>query len=336
MDSLTHIAIGAVIGEAFAGKTIGKRAMLVGAVFQSIPDIDFVAAFFLSPTANLIAHRGFTHSLLFGAIMTFAIAFAFARWKHFKSVPFRQWVFFSGLEILVHLLLDACNAYGVGWFEPFSQDRIAFNLIFVADPFYSVGLGIAFISLWALPSGHTFRARWVEFGLLISSCYLCLNIINKNIVGTALEKTLASKQIDHTRYFTAPTAFNNLLWYCVVESDLGYHIGYRSVFDESESIKLTFFPRNRELLSSIEEDEELGNLLQFSKGYYTVEKTNDALVFNDLRFGLVAGWEGDKNEFAFHYFLQQPGKNMLVVQRGRFAEWNISTMKSMAHRISSE
>ena len=336
MDSLTHIAIGAVIGEACAGKAIGKRAMLIGAVLQSIPDIDFVAAFFLSPTANLIAHRGLTHSLLFGVIVTFTIGYFFGRWKRFQSLSFKQWLTFAGIEIFIHLLLDACNAYGVGWFEPFSQDRIAFNLIFVADPFYSVWLGIAFIMLWVLPSGHQFRPRWVEFGLLISSCYLCLNIINKNVVSTELKKTLASKKVDHNRFFTTPTAFNNLLWYCVVESDSGYHIGYRSVFDESESIKLTYFPRKRELLSGIEEDDELGNLLQFSQGYYTVEKTTDALVFNDLRFGLVAGWEGNKNEFTFHYFLQRPGKNILVVQRGRFAEWNFRTMKSMAQRINGE
>ena len=151
-----------------------------------------------------------------------------------------------------------------------------------------------------------------------------------------LEKTLHAVHIQYGNYFTTPTAFNNLLWYCVTESDSGYHIGYSSIFDRSALISLTYFPRNRWLLNGIDEDEELGNLLQFSRGYYTVEKDIDALVFNDLRFGRIAGWEKSETKFVFHYYLQQPGKNMLVVQRGRFAEWNMHTMESMAHRIRGE
>src|SRR5688572_17946684 len=54
MDSLTHIAIGAIIGKACAGKSLGKKSMLLGAAFQSIPDIDFIGSFFLSPTENLL------------------------------------------------------------------------------------------------------------------------------------------------------------------------------------------------------------------------------------------------------------------------------------------
>jgi len=243
---------------------------------------------------------------------------------------------FIGTEIFIHLVLDACNAYGVGWFEPFNHDRIAFNIIFVADPFYSVWLGVACIFLWALPQGHRHRMRWVELSLLVSSCYLGLSAINKIVVTRNLTKTLATENIEYKRYFTTPTAFNNLLWYCVVESDSGYHIGYRSIFDDRESISLTYFPRKRWLLNGVEEDQELSDLLRFSKGYYTVERASDALVFNDLRFGLVAGWEKEKSEFAFHYFLQRPGKNLLVVQRGRFAEWNLHTLRSMAQRIRGE
>lgn len=31
MDSLTHIALGAVIGEVYAGKALGRKAMIIGA-----------------------------------------------------------------------------------------------------------------------------------------------------------------------------------------------------------------------------------------------------------------------------------------------------------------
>jgi inner membrane protein len=330
MDSITHIAIGAIVGEACAGKSLGKKAMLIGAALQSIPDIDFVAAFFLSPTANLVAHRGITHSLLFGLVVTLGLSLLLNRKK---ILTFNQLLLFIGIEISIHLLLDACNAYGVGWFEPFINYRISFNFIFVADPFYSMWLGAAAIALLVLPSGHKLRMTWVKFSLLASSLYLCVSIGNKILVNKSFEKTLNHKNISTIRSFTTPTAFNNLLWYCVAESDSGYHIGYRSVFDRSEQIELSYFPRQRGLLNGLEDEEELVDLLQFSNGFYTVEKEKDILIFNDLRFGRVGGWERPKTEFAFHYYLQQPGKNMLVIQRGRFAEWNPQTLRSLFVRI---
>ena len=38
MDSLTHIVLGAAIGEAVLGKKIGRIAMLWGALADTIPD----------------------------------------------------------------------------------------------------------------------------------------------------------------------------------------------------------------------------------------------------------------------------------------------------------
>jgi inner membrane protein len=58
MDSLTHIALGACTGQLILGRQFGKRAMLLGAVAQSVPDVDFIAALWMSPSGNLLAHRG--------------------------------------------------------------------------------------------------------------------------------------------------------------------------------------------------------------------------------------------------------------------------------------
>jgi membrane-bound metal-dependent hydrolase YbcI (DUF457 family) len=43
--------------------------MFLGAVAQSVPDIDFIASFWTSTSENLLAHRGFTHSILFTLLM---------------------------------------------------------------------------------------------------------------------------------------------------------------------------------------------------------------------------------------------------------------------------
>lgn len=40
---------------------------------------------------------------------------------------------------MLHLLLDALNVYGTGWWEPFSHHRVSGNLLFVADRGFYVG-----------------------------------------------------------------------------------------------------------------------------------------------------------------------------------------------------
>ena len=53
------------------------------------------------------------------------------------------------------------------------------------------------------------------------------------------------------------------------------------------------------------------------------------MTFNDQRFGQIAGWKKLETKFAFQYHLQDSQKNRVVVQRGRFAEVHIATMKSL-------
>ena len=46
------------MGEAFAGRTVGRKAMMWGICAQSIPDIDFIASTWLDTPSSLLAHRG--------------------------------------------------------------------------------------------------------------------------------------------------------------------------------------------------------------------------------------------------------------------------------------
>ncbi|HEY6901521.1 MAG TPA: metal-dependent hydrolase, partial [Puia sp.] len=65
MDSITHIVLGATVGEALAGRKLGKRAMLLGAIANSFPDIDFIGSFWMGTARDVWTHRGITHSILF-------------------------------------------------------------------------------------------------------------------------------------------------------------------------------------------------------------------------------------------------------------------------------
>jgi inner membrane protein len=335
MDSLTHLAIGACMGEAFAGRTLGKKAMLWGALAQSIPDIDFITALWMDTPSQLLAHRGFTHSFLFCLIMAILLALAAEKLHRPHNIRTGRWFLFFGGAIFIHIFLDAFNNYGVGWFEPFSHARLSFNAIYVADPFLSVFPAIGCAGLIALSRWNPKRSRWWKTAFWGMSIYLGFCLYNKYKIDKEVRKSLQQQQISYSRFMTTPAPLQNWLWYLVAETDSGFRVGFHSLFDTAQTIPLQYFPRNEALLSPVHNSETLQRLRRFSQGYYTAEKWSDTLVFNDLRFGQMLGWENPRGRFVFHYFLHRSADNSLVVQRGRFNGWNTQTVLNLLKRISA-
>ena len=333
MDSLTHIALGACIGEAFFEKGFGKKAMIWGALAQSIPDIDFIASAWLTTSENLLAHRGFTHSILFALLIIPIFALVADKIHKPHNIPFRTWLLFFATEIFLHLFIDAFNNYGIGWFEPFSHGRYSFNIIYFADPFFSFCPGLAFLMLVLLHRFHPQRSFWWKFGVVIPFIYLGYCTMNKLQIDKDVKEIFVQQDIPHSRYFTTPAPLQNWLWYVVAGNDTGYYVGFRSVFDSKKQIDFEYFPRNDSLLKSVADHENVQKLIRFSQQFYTVEMRNDTLLFNDLRFGQIIGWEDPTEKFVFHYFLQHPDDNTLVVQRGRFARWDMDAAKALWTRI---
>lgn len=322
------------MGEAFAGKQLGKKAMLWGAMAQSIPDIDFLASFWMDTSSNLLAHRGFTHSFLFCFIAGLLLALLAERWHRPHNIKFFKWFLFFVSLIFIHDFIDAFNNYGVGWFEPFSHKRISFNAIYVADPFFSIWPGIALFALLILKYRNSQQKKiWWRLGLGLSTLYLLYCLLNKVIIDGEVRRILREKEISYTRYLTTPAPLQNWLWYVVAGDDKGYHVGFRSIFDSSGTMEFQYFPRNDSLLHPIIDHSDLQNLIRFSQGFYTVEHHGDSLVLNDLRFGQIVGWHDPKGKFVFHYYLTHPDNNELVVQRGRFEGWNIKTAKALIERV---
>lgn len=322
------------MGEAFAGRKLGKKAMLWGALAQSIPDIDFVAGFWMDTASELLAHRGFTHSILFVLIIAPFLALLAERFHRPHDLSLKQWILFFFFVLFGHLFFDAFNNYGTGWWEPFSHKRISFHMLYVADPFFSVWSGIAFIMLLFRKQSYEQRAVWWKFAFIMTA--LCMGYcgINKVRIDRAARAQLAEQNIRYTRYFTTPAPLQNWLWFVVAGNDSGYYTGFRSVFEPASSpLHLEYFPRRDSLLKPISDHEDLQKLIRFSQGFYTAEQWGDTLVFNDLRFGQIIGWKEQRQRFVFHYFLSHPTDNELVVQRGRFAGWDWDVFVALVKRI---
>ncbi len=333
MDSLTHIAIGACAGEIIAGKQLGKKAILIGAIAQSIPDIDIVASNFLSPAADLLAHRGFTHSLLFMVLLSPMLGYCSGRVFGKYNISFSKWTLIWGIQIAIHLFLDCFNVYGTGLFEPFSHYRVSFNTVFVLDPLFSIWPVIALVVLVMLKSGNKARKKTIVTALTLSTIYLAYSVVVKLYIRRETGKMFQQQHIPTSSIFTTTTLLNNILWYAVGENDSGFYVGYRSLLDKTDTMQLRYVYKNDTLLNGLTRKDDLNYLIRFSQGYYAISRSHDTVLFHDLRFGEIAGRHEANPKFAFYYYLSPGGDNRLLIQRGRIAKWNGDLLKAFIRRI---
>jgi inner membrane protein len=123
MDSLTQIILGAACGEVVAGKKLGNRAMLWGAVGGTIPDLDVIASAFCDEITATSFHRGFMHSFLFAALMPWILA-RFVQWFYGDEVYRRQGYKLSFM--VIWLLLYTGAAFGINMIPKVLNGNLSF------------------------------------------------------------------------------------------------------------------------------------------------------------------------------------------------------------------
>ncbi|WP_126973706.1 metal-dependent hydrolase [Gynurincola endophyticus] len=333
MDSLTHIVLGACVGEVVAGKKLGKKALAWGALMNSLPDFDFVLSFFLNPTKDLLAHRGITHSLFFVAIATPLLAWIASRIHRHSPMRFKDFLWFFGLEIFLHIFLDTFNVYGTGWWEPFLTVRWSWDFLFVADPLFTIGLLVVALMLVFKSIHHPKRKKWALIAITVSVCYTAWGGVNKYLIDTRVQAQAKRNGIEVLRYFSTPTALNHQLFYCLLQARDGIYITYRSVWDGNRDTYFSYYHQNKELAAQIIDQEALRDLKIFSQDWYALKKDSIGIQFQDMRFGQILGWEYQPAEFIFYYYIDEPEANALVVQRGRVKGWNREVLKRYLYRI---
>ncbi|HET6228406.1 MAG TPA: metal-dependent hydrolase [Bacteroidia bacterium] len=318
MDSLTHIVLGAAIGEVVLGKKIGRKAMLWGALADTIPDFDVFTGIVVPEAQQLLFHRGFTHSFLFAVIMAPLMGWWFSRLFKKSPATRKDWTLLFFLGFITHIVLDSFTAYGTGWFEPFNHYRVSFNTIFVADLFYTLPFLICVVVAIIAKNNSPSRIRWNKAGLWISCLYLLYTLVNKAYVNSEVKEAYEKKNIATTDFVTTPTPLNNFLWMTYVPDRTGYWMGYYSVFDKTNDIQFFHFLKNDSLLKPYENGESAKLLKRFSKGYYCLTKTKDGVYFNDIRFGQMGGWDGSDPAFVFSFMLKDDGKSKQSLDRTKF------------------
>ncbi len=309
MDTITQMTLGAAVGEATLGQKAGNKAVLWGAVGGLIPDLDIIPGWFMDEVDRLVFHRGFSHSLLFSVLLSLIAGFLLhKRYRRTTKITFRDWTLLSFLALTTHILLDCFTTYGTQVFYPFSTYKVAFNTISVIDPLYSIPFMVCVVSV-IFAKHHPRRRTIINYiGLGSSTFYLLLTVANKFYMTSVFEQRLQNQNIEYQSISTYPTLLNNFLWRGIADPGDFYYVGYYSLFDENKHIQFKKIQKNHQLLTKFQQYSEIRKLTFFSKNEFALRRENDAIIYNDMRYG-PASVRGDNTDSVFSYRLERASKD---------------------------
>lgn len=170
MDTITHGLFGITLYGAIKKEDLPvpvKRGLLTVALLGSqTPDIDVIAGF--TETGAMMSqmwHRGLTHSIflvpLWGLLLYWLASWIF-------KVRDRRFFYYGMLAVFIHDTIDLFNAWGTGYFEPFSSARITIGTIPIVDlVFWSIFL-IGMVLLKVKKNGSSTKIfRGVALAMLL-------------------------------------------------------------------------------------------------------------------------------------------------------------------------
>ncbi|HKK22182.1 MAG TPA: metal-dependent hydrolase, partial [Pseudohaliea sp.] len=215
MDPLTQGLAGAALPQAAVRGTGAATAGLQGFLAGMTPDLDVLIRSSEDPLLFLEYHRQFTHSLVIipfgGALCALLLHPLFGRRR--GLTPLTTWLCCT-LGYATHALLDACTTYGTQLFWPFSDVRVAWNVVSIIDPLFSLPLALAVgLAAW------TGRRGFAVVGLCWALGYLGLGVLQRE-EARALGEALARERGHGPVAVVAKPSFANILvWKTVYRAD---------------------------------------------------------------------------------------------------------------------
>ncbi len=230
MDPITQSALGAALPQSLARPEGLRRAGLVGALGGFLPDADVLIRSPSDPLLFLDYHRQFTHSFAFiplGGAITAALCVLLLRGR----ARFRELWLPATLGWATHGLLDACTSYGTYLYWPFDLERVAWHVISIVDPLFTLGL------LAGVVLATRMRSRWpARFSLLFVCCYLAFCSLQVTRAQRVQDRLLTERGHQALRGEVKPAIGNNIVFRSIYESGGRYY---------SDAIRVSWFGATR-------------------------------------------------------------------------------------------
>jgi len=288
MDTITQAVIGAAAAQCGARPGRFRVAAIAGAIGGLMPDADVLIRWPTDPLLFIEFHRHFTHALVFIPVGA-AIAAGLTRLLLRGRATFAELFLPCLLGVATHGLLDACTSYGTHLYWPFSDERIAWHVISIVDPLFTVSL-LAGV-LWTTWK-RTGRA--VRIGAAIALAYLGLCTVQQHRAEQVQVELVASRGHNAHSGQVKPSMGNNILFRAFYTHGDHYYV---------DAIRVPWFgePRvypggstpvldraayeHRNALDSLRRA-DIDRFAHFSAGYL-IEDPQHCGVISDFRYAAV-------------------------------------------------
>lgn len=281
MDSATQFLLGASISGAAMGPRLGARALLIGGLVATLPDLDSLIQMG-NEIDDMTYHRGASHSVLVQTAAAPVIALAVTRVvrearEHWKPLLLTVW-----LCLVTHSVLDSLTTYGTQILWPLDiGPPVALPSIFIIDPLYSGLLlaGVLLACLWRRRQERAVRA--VRVLLLLSTVYLGVGVTGHLIVQARAE---SHPDFAGKRVHVQPAPFNILFWQVLAVDRDRYVTGLTSLIG-CPIVHVSSHERLAQAPNGIEPPDSARRLEWFTDGFYTYQDKGDTVAIADLRIG---------------------------------------------------
>jgi inner membrane protein len=286
LDLLTQGLLGAALSQSVANRETARLATGVGLLAGLLADADILIRSSSDPLLNIEYHRHFTHSIFFvpfGALLAALILWPFLR----NRLPARELYVYCLAGYSLSGFLDACTSYGTQLLWPLLDQRIAFNIISIVDPVFTLALLVAVVGVYMKLDR---RIAW--YGLGFAATYLLIGLVQlQRAEGVAME--LAQQRTHQpARLLVKPTIGNLLLWRSIYEFDDRLYIdavrvGWSSQTYAGDSVPVfrpeMGFPH---LSPDSKLYRDLRRFSQFSDGYLAASRLHPGTI-GDIRYAML-------------------------------------------------
>lgn len=311
MDSVTQAALGAVVGGVVAGRKLGRRALIIGAIAGTLPDLDVFISPFVSDTTRLMTHRSATHSLVIMPLLAALLAWRAPRLAarfapNARGAPLttRHWFSLFFWCFVTHIALDSLTVFGTQIWFPLSFEAFAFPIIFIIDPFYTLPLLATIVwILWRNPPPPK-RRRIAVGGLAVGCAYLMFATLSKSVAVSNIDAALAARD-DVQQRITYSSPLNAVLWQTIAMTQSGYWAADYSLLGcgVANVREVAAHPHRDAFIAAARDNTDIRRLLKFSQGFFRLRDIDGAIVFGDLRFG-----EHSKHPFLYRVGTEKDGR----------------------------
>ena len=288
MDPLSQGVVAAVAAQQKANNKSLLTATFLGFFSGLAADLDIFFKSDVDPLLYLEFHRQFTHSLIFipigSLICTIFFYYIFLR---NKKINFRETYIYCTLGYATHGLLDSCTTYGTQLLWPFTNDRVAWNIISIIDPLFT--LPLLLLVFFAVIRKNKILSH---IALFWACLYIGFGLIQKEraeIVGVDLAKTRGHNFIT---VIAKPSFANLIVWKIIYETDKKYYIdAVRLSFDIKIIKGLSIDKLNIKnsfpwLDTNSQQAKDIERFRWFSNGYIALSKTNSNQII-DIRYSTL-------------------------------------------------